>query len=124
MKVIILFAIIFSLSFTDNLSFREVVNALNNGNANKLSNFFDTNVELDFGNKNVVFSNRQAEQVLRDFFKSNMVKNFVVLHFSSPVNNSKYCYGTLNTVNGIYHTSLFFKVEGKEELIQVIRFVK
>ena len=58
----------------------EVVAAISQGNAGKLTPFLGANVELVIGNRNDVYSKQQAVEIISDFFKKNTVNNFQILH--------------------------------------------
>jgi len=58
---------------------------------------------------------------LKDFFTSNPVKNFEILHKGENA-GSQYCIGTLNTKNGAYRTTIFMKQKGDIQVLQELRF--
>lgn len=65
----------------------EIVQALTNGDAKAISNYFNTSVELIFSEKQAVYGKAQAEQILKNFFTNNASAN------------GKFSYKTLHTVN-------------------------
>jgi hypothetical protein len=124
MKKILLFLaiIIFVCSFIS-LSFTEVVKAIKSGNSAEVSKYFDNTVEISLPEKSNSYSKSQAELVLRDFFSTNGVKDFEVLH-KSDTPGSQYCIGNLKTNNGTFRTTIFMKLKGDRELVQELRFEK
>jgi hypothetical protein len=122
-KNLLSFAILLMLSSFITVSFTEVVNAIKSGDAAQVSKFFDTTVEITFPEKSNSYSKSQAELVLRDFFTSNGVKDFEVLH-KSETQGSQFCIGNLQTNNGTFRTTIFMKQKGDKELIQELRFEK
>ena len=124
MKKLILFVIIAGLfsSFTA-ISFTEVLNAIKSGDAKKVAKYFDNTVEITFSEKSNSYSKSQAELVLHDFFKSNNVKNFEVIHKSENA-SSQYCIGNLITNNGLFRTTIYMKQKGDKQVVQEIRFEK
>ena len=105
------------------LSFNEVVNAIKSGDAARVSKFFDNTVEITLPEKSNSYSKSQAELVLRNFFASNGVKDFEILH-KSDNSWSQYCIGNLQTNNGTFRTTIFMKQKGDKELVQELRFEK
>ena len=105
------------------LSFTEVVKAIKSGNSAEVSKYFDNTVEITLPEKSNSYSKSQAELVLHDFFASNGVKDFEVLHKSDHP-GSQYCIGNLQTNNGTFRTTIFMKQKGDKELVQELRFEK
>jgi hypothetical protein len=112
---------LFLSSFTPSYSIDEVLSALRSGNAAQLSKYFDTRVDISLPNKSDNFSRNQAEMILKDFFASNEVKNFVVKH-KGENNGSQFCIGLLQTRNGNYRTKLYMKQKGNLQVVQEIAF--
>jgi hypothetical protein len=108
-------------SFTVFLSIDEVVNAMKNGDAAQIAKYFDNTVEITMPDKSNSYSKNQAEIVLRDFFSTNGVKSFDVIHKGENA-GSQYCIGTLVTKNGSFRTTVFMKQKNDKQLLQEIRF--
>ena len=124
MKRLLLLIVTFVLvcSFVS-LSFTEVVKAIKTGNSAEVSKYFDNTVEITLPEKSNSYSKSQAELVLHDFFATNGVKDFEVLHKSDDP-GSQYCIGNLQTNNGTFRTTIFMKQKGDKELVQELRFEK
>jgi len=105
------------------LSFNEVVKAIRSGNSTEVSRYFDNTVEISLPGKSNSYSKSQAELVLRDFFATNGVKSFEILH-KSDAPGSQYCIGNLQTNNGLFRTTIFMKQKGDREVVQELRFEK
>lgn len=116
-------AIFVTVSSFISLSFTEVVKAIKTGDATQVSKFFDNTVEITLPEKSNSYSKSQAELVLHDFFASNGVKDFEVLH-KSENSGSQFCIGNLQTNNGTFRTTIFMKQIGDKVLIQELRFEK
>ncbi len=117
-----LLLLIFAVSFKA-ISFDEIVKAFKSGNAVRISVFFDNTVEISISEKSIPYSKSQAELVLRDFFSTNEVQDFEIIH-QGDNSGSQYCIGNLMTKNGTYRTTIFVKLKGNKQLIQEIRFEK
>ncbi|MBS1510615.1 MAG: DUF4783 domain-containing protein [Bacteroidetes bacterium] len=108
-------------SFTLVLSIDDVVNALKNGDSAQIARYFDNTVEITMPDKSNTYSKNQAEAVIRDFFNTNGVKGFDVIHKGENA-GSQYCIGTLVTKNGSFRTTVFMKQKNDKQLLQEIRF--
>ncbi len=108
-------------SFTFLISIDEVVTAMKNGDAAQIARFFDNTVEITMPDKSNNYSKNQAEIVLKDFFSTNGIKTFEVIHKGENA-GSQYCIGTLVTKNGSFRTTVFMKQKNDKQLLQEIRF--
>lgn len=108
-------------SFTLFSSIDEVISAMKAGNAADIARFFDNTVEVNMPDKANSYSRSQAELVLKDFFASNPVKTFEIIH-KGENSGSQYCIGTLVTRNGSFRTTIFMKQKGDKQLLQEITF--
>lgn len=99
-----------------------VVVALKSGNANLLSRYFDSRVDIALPERSDNYSRSQAEMILKDFFSNNGgVKNFELKH-KGENNGANFVIGLLMTKNGRYRTTLFMKQKGEKQLLQEMRF--
>lgn len=99
----------------------DVITAMKTGNSAMVAKYFDTTVEINMPEKSNSYSKSQAELVLKDFFTSNPVKSFEILHKGENA-GSQYCIGILNTKNGAYRTTIFMKQKGDVQVLQELRF--
>jgi len=76
-----------------------IINALNSGDANQISNYLNSNVELFIENKNDVFSKPQATEIIAEFFRKNRVNSFQLLHKGNK-DAASFVIGTLKTASG------------------------
>ncbi len=113
--------IFFAASFTVSLSIDEVVQAVKSGDATAVARHFDNTVELSMPDKSNNYSKGQAVMVLKDFFSTNGVKNFQVIHKGENA-GSQYCIGTLVTKNGSFRTTIFMKQKNDKQVLQEMRF--
>jgi hypothetical protein len=98
----------------------EVISALKSGNAEQLSKYFDSYVDLTLPDKRVEsYSKRQATMVLSDFFETYKVRNFA-METQGDGETTNYCVGTLQTAGGIFHTTLFIRKGGDHPMIKEI----
>jgi hypothetical protein len=108
-------------SFTPVNSIDEVVAAMKTGNVAPITKFFDNTVEISMPDKSNSYSRSQAEMVLKDFFNTNPVKSFTVIH-KGENGGSQYCIGTLVTKSGSFRTTIFMKLKADKQVLQEIRF--
>lgn len=115
---------LFLVSFSTYIfNIEDVVAAMRSGNADQLSRYFDSRVDVSLPNKSDNYSKSQAEMILKDFFSSNGVKNFQVKHKGENNDGSQFCIGTLQTRNGDYRTKFYMKQKGDRQVLQEIAFV-
>ena len=89
----------------------EIVQALSNGDAKAISNFFNTSVELNINESQAVYGKAQAEQILRYFFNNNAFTNgkfnFKQLH-KGDRDNVQFYIGELHG-KGSYRVTIYMK---------------
>ena len=94
-----------------------VLTALTNGNAEELSKYFDSYVDLSLPDRpGSSYSRIQAKMVLRDFFDTYHVKRFSLQNGTSS--SSNYCVGTLETAGGKFKASMYIRRDGTQPLIR------
>lgn len=99
----------------------DITTAIRSGNAGQLSKYLDSRVDIALPEKSDSYSKSQAEMIIRDFFSTNEVQNFMIKH-QGENGASEYCVGVLQTRNGDYRTTLFIKVKDNRQLVQELRF--
>lgn len=98
----------------------EIISALDQGNASEITNNLGANVELVIGNKNDVFSKQQASGIINDFFRTNKVSSFQVIHKGNK-DAASFAIGTLNTSGGNFRVYVLTRKQGSTPLIQQLR---
>ena len=86
-----------------------------------VAKYFDSSVDISMPDKSNSYSKSQAELVLKDFFSSNPVKSFEIIHKGESA-GSQFCIGTLQTKNGAFRTTIFMKQKGDMQVLQELRF--
>ena len=109
------------VSFRTDHNIDDIATAMRSGNINQLSRYLDTRVDIALPDKSDTYSKSQAEMIIRDFFKTNVVRNFLVKH-KGENSGLEFCIGILQTRNGDYRTTLFIKQKGDRLLLQDLRF--
>jgi hypothetical protein len=114
---------LFLSSFTLKTGIDDVIAAMQTGNAAQIAKFFDNTVEITMPDKSNSYSKSQGELVLKDFFATNIVKSFEVIHKGQNAGSqSQYCIGKLTTKAGTYRTTVYMKQKGDQQVIQELRF--
>ncbi len=108
-------------SFTVFSSIDEVINAMRTGNSAEIAKFFDNTIEINMPDKSNSYSKSQAEMVLKDFFSTNTIKSFEIIH-KGENSGSQFCIGTLITKVRSFRTTIFMKQKGDKQLLQTITF--
>ena len=108
-------------SFNTHVGIDDVIAAMKSGNASQVAKFFDANIEISVPDKSNSYSKSQGELVLKDFFTTNVVKSFEVIHKGENA-GSQYCIGTLVTKGGSFRTTIFMKQKDNQQVLQELRF--
>jgi Ni2+-binding GTPase involved in maturation of urease and hydrogenase len=99
----------------------KIFDAIKVGNVSELVKYFNSSVELVILDKEDIYSKQQAEQILKNHFEKNQVKNFTLLHQGGK-ESAKYAICNLETVNGkTYRVYLLVKESGGNPLIHQMR---
>ena len=110
------------VSFRPLYTVDEITYAMRSGNAGQLSQFLDSRVDISLPEKSDTYSKIQAEMIIRDFFSTNGVQNFLVKRKGTNNGGSEFCVGVLQTRNGDYRTTFFIKQKGDKQYLQELRF--
>lgn len=122
-KIITYGLLVLYFSLCSFVSVDEVLSAIKNGSASQLSKFFDNTIEISLQDKTNAYSKSQGELVLKDFFETNVVVNFEILHKGENA-GAQFIIGKLDTKNGEYRTTIYMKQKGEKQLLQELRFEK
>jgi uncharacterized protein DUF4783 len=112
---------LFLVSFRSPEGIDDIAFAMRSGDISQISRYLDSRVDISLPDKSDTYSKSQAEMIIRDFFTTNVVKNFLVKRKGENA-GSEFCVGVLQTRNGDYRTTLFMKQKGDRQLLQEIRF--
>jgi Domain of unknown function (DUF4783) len=110
------------VSFRPSYTLDDITGAIRLGNVGELSRYLDSRVDISLPEKSDTYSKIQAEMIIRDFFSTNGVQNFLIKHRGNNGGGSEFCVGVLQTRNGDYRTTLFVKQKGDKQLLQELRF--
>lgn len=116
-----LFLVSFRSPVSPSVSIDDIAIAMGSGNVGQISRYLDTRVDISLPDKSDSYSKSQAEMIIRDFFSTNVVRNFLVKR-KGQNSGSEFCVGVLQTRNGDYRTTLFMKLKGDKHLLQELRF--
>ncbi|MFA5714085.1 MAG: DUF4783 domain-containing protein [Bacteroidales bacterium] len=103
--------------------FVPIAKYLQNGDAERLSAWFASNLEIDvMGNSNVC-SKQQGKQILKEFFEEYSPKSFEIAYKSGKA-PMKYAIGILKAGGSSFRVTLFVKTEERGNFIQQLRIEK
>ena len=95
------------------------------GNAASVAHYFGPTVEVTINNSSSTYSHTQAEQVLRDFFARNAVRDFDIDYSgNSTSSNSSFTIGTLLTTNGKYKVYMALRPSDGGYVLKELRIEK
>jgi hypothetical protein len=90
------------------------------GNAVELSKFFNEEIELVLIDKEDLYSRKQAEQIMKQFFSENRPSAFRII-FEGGKETSRYAIGTLTVKDHEYRIYLLIKNGDNNPLIHQLR---
>ena len=96
----------------------EIFTGLKSGNARLVASYFNENIELVIIDKEMVCSQAQGEQILKDFFTRYKPTDFKITHQGSD--DSSYAIGKMQTSNGNFRVYYLMRVKGgKYQIVQL-----
>ena len=101
----------------------ELVKAIEEGNASRMSVFFHQSLELTILEKDYEASKNQATRIMDNFFKSHEPTGFEI-SFEGTKDQSKYAIGTLSTAEDTFRVNLFFLNKENKRLIYYLSIEK
>lgn len=120
--LIVIFLMIFNLgSFTYTSEIpRDIAIAFKVGSAEELARYFNNTIELVIIDKEDVYSNIQAEQIIDNFFTEHYPKSFEFIHQGGK-EESKFAIGKLVTFNGTFRVYILIKLKNEKPFIHQLR---
>ncbi len=95
----------------------QIQQAIEAGNAARLSEHFTQKVDLSIPDTDDVFSKAQAEQILKDFFQGHPPEELLLEHQGTSKLKDRYRIGKLSTSKGDFRLTYFMKkVEGSSRI--------
>jgi len=113
------------LSFLSSLASptENILGAIRNGNADRLSEYFDSNVDLKIVDKENIYSKSQATILVKEFFTSNKISAIELNHEGGP-DTAHFAICNLTTNQGKYRVYFLFKNINGKYYIQKFRIEK
>jgi len=95
--------------------FSAIAEAINQGDVEALSSFFDENVELTLLDDDGLYGKAQATQLVKRFLSTNQPKSFKLVHQGTNNSGLYYCIGDMITSSGeTFRVCYYLKeIEGK-----------
>lgn len=100
--------------------FVPIAKYLGKGDAERLSVWFDDNLEITIMSTTNDSSKKQATQILKAFFDSHTPRSFEISHTASR-SNSKYALGFLNAGGEVFEVTIFVSNCGDRYRIQQLK---
>jgi len=96
----------------------QIISGLKAGDAKIVASHFNENIELVVLDRELVCSQAQGEQILKDFFARNKPTDFKITHQGGD--DSSYAIGKMQTGNGNFRVYLTLKSKGgKSQIVQL-----
>lgn len=106
---------------TPDEAFSKIAAAIQAGNADALTAFLQSPVEITLPGADESYSSQQATFVLKDFFAKNAPKSFSVIHKGNS-GTTNYATGSFVSSTGTYDTNIFLKNVGGVYKVTQLRF--
>lgn len=120
---ILLFSVFFLTSMAGQTVPKELVSAIREGDAAKMSDYFHQSLEMTILEKDYDASKIQATRIMESFFKNHPPTDFSV-SFEGTKDESKYAIGSLKTKDGQFRVNLFFLSKEGARLIYYLSIEK
>ena len=102
-----------------------ITNAIKNGDAVALGQYFDSMVEIAILDDEDMYSKAEAIKKVKAFFAKVGPKSFSQVHQgTSKGRDAQYCIGNLTANTGVYRVYIYVKVTNNKEVIQELRIDK
>jgi hypothetical protein len=122
---VLIFLVVFSIGFTGfsgpEETGKQVVAAIQDGNAMELAKNFNAMVDLTLPGYDDTYSKAQAGQILKDFFSQNPVKSFKVTRQGSSPDGSQYTIGSLEAGKKVFRIYFIIKSVSGQFLVQQLQ---
>lgn len=97
---------------------QQIINGLKTGDAQIVATHFYENIELVVLDRELICSQAQGEQILKDFFSRNKPVDFKITHQGGD--DSSYAIGKMQTGNGNFRVYFLLKSKsGKAQIVQL-----
>jgi hypothetical protein len=121
--ILLLVILSFSLPQAGEGVVAKISDALNMGDVQGLGKHFNNTIDLSLPGSEGTYSNKQTEQLLKAFYKTNSVKSFKLDHQGNSNDGSQYMIGTLVSNTGkTFRVYVLIKKFGDNDLIQQLQF--
>ena len=103
-KILVLLSLLIGAQLSNAQSFEHVKDAITIASSKEVAKSFDNNVEITIDGKTSNYSKTQAEFVLKDFFKSNPISAFKIIHNGNSQGGLIYVIGKYTSNQNSYRT--------------------
>lgn len=103
--------------------FYPIAKYIEQGDALKLSAWFDEHLELSVNGVSGDYGKNQARQIMKSFFMEVKPDSFVIMHTASKA-NMKYALGTMTVGSEVYDVTIFVNLRDDSYRIQQLKFEK
>ena len=101
----------------------KLISSFKKGDSIGLSNFFGDRVELSIQDKEAIYSNSQAKQIMAKFFREFQPTDFRKKHTGGKT-GARYVTGDLNTDKGKFRVSFLLKKQNGKFIIHQLNIEK
>ncbi len=109
MKNLLIILLLSPLTLLASPDFSAIAKAINEGNIERLSGYFDQNIEVTLMDDNGLYNKEEASRIIKSFFKESPARSFKLVHQGSNNKGLHYCIGDLVTAQGAYRVCYYLK---------------
>ncbi len=122
----LLFIILLAPALTaQDISLDKITQAIGQGNAQSLAQYFDETVEVAILDSEDVYDKAEAQKVVAGFFSKHDLKSYNQVHQGvSKKEDSQYSIGKLVAADDTFRVYVYIKIEDGRHVIQELRFDK
>lgn len=102
----------------------QATEAIKAGSARELARFFPASLDITLEGKPSNYSRAQAELVLRDFFRNHPPDEFSLIHRGQSKGGQPFAIGQYKSGGSTFRVWLKVRVNGNQQVIEEISFVK
>jgi hypothetical protein len=123
MKSLLFLAFLLPTALQSPANLSAITQAMSQGDATTLGNYFDESVEVSILDKDDVYAKADAIGVVRQFFSQYRPSGWSTVHKGAARNNdSQYCIGNLTANGQTFRVYIYMKEKNGRQLIQELRF--
>lgn len=100
----------------------KVKSSISAGDADQVAGYFDSSIDLSLPGIDGTYSSKQAQVILKEFFRNNPAASFAIQHKGNSNDGSHYVIGKYSSNSKNYRTYFLLKKRNNRYTIQQLQF--